>query len=201
MSTALMRALHVILHPDLVCLFWNTMGALYTLAPRCSTSSSMPRRPCNSSTTRPQSACVPRTQRGLENPNPNSIPSRSHGELVAEISAQARVPYRSGVWRGRPAADTVVRAFAQAMLGAPERAHIAPPHACAHSSPPETGLPPPLRNADYHLTPCYMRPPHEGERGALPRAARDARTRCRRTEFDAGKQKCRVGSPGTGGYG
>ncbi|KAF8160127.1 hypothetical protein K438DRAFT_2025875 [Mycena galopus ATCC 62051] len=148
-STALMRALRAILRPDLVCLFWDTMGPLYAPAPRRPTSSSTPCRSHNSSTTHPH---------------------RSRRELVAEISAQAQVPYRSGVWRGTPAAETVVRVSAQAMLGAPERAHIARLPTPAHTvrAHPETGLPPPLPNADCHLTPCYMRPPHEGERGAVP---------------------------------
>ncbi|KAF8185208.1 hypothetical protein K438DRAFT_2020039 [Mycena galopus ATCC 62051] len=87
----------------------------------------------------------------------------------AEISAQAQAPYRSGVWRGRPAAETAVQVSAQAVLGAPERAHIAR-LLCLRTrfarAPRRASR---LLYQTRIVTPCYiLRPPHEGERGALP---------------------------------
>ncbi|KAF8155049.1 hypothetical protein K438DRAFT_2026571 [Mycena galopus ATCC 62051] len=83
----------------------------------------------------------------LDDPSPPEL--RGAG---AEISAQVQAPYRSGVWRGRPAVEMAVQLSAQAVLGALERAHIArlPMPAHAVRARPETGLPPPLPNADCH---------------------------------------------------
>ncbi|KAF8192726.1 hypothetical protein K438DRAFT_855441 [Mycena galopus ATCC 62051] len=170
---ALMRALRAILRPDLIFRLWDAMGPLYAVRPSPETlrilldaaqlphllDDSIPGQLALLALKNPFRARDP----GLD-PNPKSTPSRSRGELVAEISAQAQAPYRSGVWRGRPAAETAARVFAQAVLGAPERAHIARLPAPAHAvrAHPETGGPPALIAFD------DLFPPNATKRASSP---------------------------------
>ncbi|KAF7326687.1 hypothetical protein MVEN_02605900 [Mycena venus] len=145
-----MASLHRILRPDLVFRLWDAMEELYNVRPSPETLRIML-----------EAAQLPHTLDdsfagqiallALKNPfrHPPAPPS-SRGELVASLTAQATAPYRSGVWRGRPAAETAAHIFAQAVLGAPERLHIAnlsPPARAVRAHPETDSAAPTLRPA------------------------------------------------------
>ncbi|KAF8202756.1 hypothetical protein K438DRAFT_1758069 [Mycena galopus ATCC 62051] len=133
-STPLMRVLHAILRPDLAFLSWDTMGPLYAPAPRCSTSSSMPRSSRNSSTTHPQSSCAPRAQRGLG--------SKSKFNPKPEPRGAGRGDQRTGtgavplgrVARKTSGGDGGAGVCAGSARRTRKGAHCAPPHASPRGS-------------------------------------------------------------------
>ncbi|KAJ7353213.1 hypothetical protein DFH08DRAFT_739055 [Mycena albidolilacea] len=142
----LMSSLHRILRPDLVFRLWDAMHDLYLVQPSPETlrimldAAQLPHLLDDSIAG--QIALL-----ALKNPFRQHAPPppATRGALVASLTAQAAAPYRSGVWRARPAAETAARVFAQAVLGAPERVHIArlPPPARAVRAHPESGHVPP----------------------------------------------------------
>ncbi|KAJ7153491.1 hypothetical protein C8R43DRAFT_1002221 [Mycena crocata] len=120
-----MSSLRRILRPDLVFRLWDSMEELYRVRPSTETLRIML-----------EAAQLPHTLDdsfsgqlallALKNPfrNPKPPPA-TRAALVESLTAQAAAPYRSGVWRERPASTNASRIFVQAALGVPERLHLA----------------------------------------------------------------------------
>ncbi|KAJ7454896.1 hypothetical protein B0H11DRAFT_2067952 [Mycena galericulata] len=120
-----MASLHRILRPDLVFRLWDAMEQLYSMRPSLETLRIML-----------EAAQFPHTLDDsfagqialLASKNPfrhAPVPPATRAALAGSLTAQAAAPYRSGVWRGRPATETASQIFLQAALGAPERLHLA----------------------------------------------------------------------------
>ncbi|KAJ7701508.1 hypothetical protein B0H17DRAFT_924330 [Mycena rosella] len=134
---ALMTALHRILRPDLVFRLWDAMDALYGVRPSPETlrillaAAQLPHTLDDSF--HGQIALL-----ALKNPfrpaaAAAAAPPPPRAALAQSLAALAAAPYRSGVWRARPATHTASHIFLQAALGAPEHRHVAalPPPAHA----------------------------------------------------------------------
>jgi hypothetical protein len=120
-----MVSLHRILRPDLVFRLWDAMEELYHVRPVPETLRIML-----------EAAQLPHTLDDsfagemallkLKNPfRQPPTPPASRAELIASLTAQAAAPYRSGVWRERPATETASHIFLQTVFCAPERLDIA----------------------------------------------------------------------------
>ncbi|KAJ6554529.1 hypothetical protein B0H19DRAFT_873069, partial [Mycena capillaripes] len=119
-----MASLHRILRPDLVFRLWDAMEELYNVRPAPETlrilleTAQLPH-------TLDDSFAGQIALLALKNPfrHPRAPPA-TRAELIKSLTAQAAAPYRSGVWRERPATETASHIFLQAAFGAPERLHI-----------------------------------------------------------------------------
>ncbi|KAJ7146138.1 hypothetical protein C8R44DRAFT_8287 [Mycena epipterygia] len=120
-----MASLKRILRPDLVFRLWDAMEELYSVRPSLETLRIML-----------EAAQLPHTLDdsfsgqlallALKNPFRHPpAPLQTRAALVDSLTAQAAAPYRSGIWRERPATETASHIFIQIALGAPERLHIA----------------------------------------------------------------------------
>ncbi|KAJ6578842.1 hypothetical protein DFH09DRAFT_1449116 [Mycena vulgaris] len=120
-----MASLHQILRPDLIFRLWDAMEELYSVRPSARTlrimlaAAQLPHTLDDSFSG--QIALL-----ALKNPfrQPPARPA-TRAALANSLTAQAAAPYRSGVWRERPASETASHIFLQAALGAPDRLHIA----------------------------------------------------------------------------
>ncbi|KAJ6567849.1 hypothetical protein B0H10DRAFT_2110279 [Mycena sp. CBHHK59/15] len=128
-----MSSLYKILRPDLVFRLWDAMEDLYGVQPTAETlrivleAAQLPH-------TLDDSFSGQMALLALKNPfRQPEPPPASRTTLLASITTQATAPYRSGVWRGRPAADTAARIFHQALFSTPDHLHLAalPPPAYA----------------------------------------------------------------------
>ncbi|KAK7055465.1 hypothetical protein R3P38DRAFT_3253522 [Favolaschia claudopus] len=157
MMNVFMSSLHRILRPDLIFRLWDSMGELYNLRPSPETlrilldAAQLPHLLDDSFAGQ---IALLASKNPFRHPSNSNTRQHTRGELIVSLTAQADAPYRSGVWRGRPAAETASNIFAQAVLGAPERlpvaqldppAHAVRPHPETDSAAPtlRLGMPPP----------------------------------------------------------
>ncbi|KAJ7271030.1 hypothetical protein C8J57DRAFT_295971 [Mycena rebaudengoi] len=128
-----MTSLHKILRPDLVFRLWDAMESLYNLPPTAETLRIM-LEAAQLTHLLDDSFSGQIALLALKNPfrQPHRPPT-TRSEHLAFLIAQAITPYRSGIWRGQPAAATAAQIFHQVVLGSPERIHLAALRPPAHA--------------------------------------------------------------------
>ncbi|KAJ7607377.1 hypothetical protein FB45DRAFT_948181 [Roridomyces roridus] len=150
-----MVCLSRILRPDLVFRLWDAMEDLYHLHPSPETlrivleAAQLPH-------TLDDSFSGQLALLALKNPfrgQPSPLTTRE--ALLESLTTQAAAPYRSGIWQGRPATETASRIFIQAVVGSPDRLHLANlelPAQAVRSYPESDGA-----------APTLLRPPHHSQ--------------------------------------